>query len=134
MDIPIFDNLNIAVVPANISQKRFSLFESQIKKYGGTCTAVSNLSICTHVVFDEEYYTKNKTLEDVMKMIDIHQYDDLTFEVVSSKWLILCIMEKKLVDIKPYRFKQKVEDEVGLLSSYFYLTQYSVVAYMYSCL
>ena len=105
-------NLRITVVLSNIVRKPLALFQTQIANYGRTCTSVANVSTSTHVLFEEDYHTRKKSRQDVLKMISVEDKDTLTFEVLSSKWLSACIRQKKLVDVEPYRFIQSDVDEV----------------------
>lgn len=113
MAVPMFDNLKIAVARNNIFGKRYTLFENLITKHGGTWIPLENLNIATHIVFDESFLTNKKSLQDVLNMVSIQEYDNLTSEVVSTKWLAACVKEKKIVDVDSYRFQPKVEDEIG---------------------
>jgi len=110
----VFANVNIALIRSNILKRRLALFEKQVHKYGGSCTAISNISNitnATHVVFEEDYLAQNKSLQEVLKMIVIEDCGNLPFEVVSSMWVSQCIKVKQLVDAELYRFKERLQEE-----------------------
>jgi DNA polymerase lambda len=93
-------NCNIHIIPYGLGPKRISLFETQIKKYGGAVTDQLNnktFATLTHITVEED--SASLAANDIAKQFE----NTANVKLVKTEWLRDCIKTKSKVEEKPYQ-------------------------------
>ena len=108
--LPMFQNMEILLVPVLIGKKRLSLFESQILKEGGALCVLNHVKKGqqhpTHIVVEDSLLREQVNLDKVLKPLG-----NVSGVVVGTRWLTDSIKLRKCMPAVDYqRSKQSSEE------------------------